>query len=388
MAINMNRYIDIGTTVVNELTGSRDFSALVFTKDAMKSTVSSSDPNKTQYEAGGVISLAKDEVGTYFADTTDIYKFATKYFGYSSLAGRAPNRINIAFVDTDETANGRFKEVTESFVNFGAVTFIGSGFSIGTAGSNGLLDVASTNSGFGMTYLFVVPVADTDISGTPGHTAFHDIAGTHIVLADDNDAYPAWRACAWAASLNYDDVNASSTLMFKKFGETEGAVKTDALANKYDKARVNYMGLVQTRADVVQFYQTGVNADGLDAGVYLDSAWIRSRIEEGWFSIATNSNKLPANGTGLATVRAMILGVAERALENGCILTDKPLTNEQIALVNQYAGTTAASSAVQATGYYIAATIELIDGKYTVKYTLVYSKGDHISKVIGTHVLV
>lgn len=387
MAINMKRYIDIGTTVVNELTGSRDFSALVFTKDAMKSSVTSSDANKVAYEAGNVISLAKDEVGTYFADSTDIFKFATKYFGYTSLTGRSPNRINIAFVDTDETANVRFNEVVESFVNFGTVTFIGSGFTIGTAGSNGLLDVASSNQNFGMQYLFVVPVKDSDI-GSDGHTLFHDIHGTHIVLENDSDAYPAWRACAWAASLNYDDINASSTLMFKKFGNTDGAVKTDALADKYDKARINYVGLVQTRADTVQFYQTGVNADGLDAGVYIDSAWIQSRIDEGWFALATGTNKIPANGTGLAIVRAMILGVAERALENGCILADKPLTNEQIALVNQYAGNTAAADAVQTTGYYIAAMIELIDGKYTIKYTLVYSKGDHISKVVGTHVLV
>ena len=387
MAINMKRYIDIGTTVVNELTGSRDFSALVFTKDAMKSSITSSDANKVAYAAGNVISLSKDEVGTYFADSTDIFKFATKYFGYTSLVGRSPNRINIAFVNTDETANVRFSEVTESFVNFGTFTFIGDGFTIGTVGSNGLLDVAYSNQNFGMSYLFVVNAKDSDIV-SDGHTLFHDIHGTHIVLAKDGDAYPAWRACAWAASLNYDDINASSTLMFKKFGNTEGAVKTDADADKYDKARINYVGLVQTRADTVQFYQTGVNADGLDAGVYLDSAWIQSRIDEGWFALATNTNKIPANETGLAIIRAMIISVAERAIANGCILIDKPLTNDQIQQVNMYTGNTGAASAIQTSGYYISASIEQTDGKYVMKYTLVYSKGDHISKVVGSHILV
>ena len=128
--------------------------------------------------------------------------------------------------------------------------------------------------------------------------------------------------------------------------------------------------------------------NGVDMGTMRDAAWIKGQIEAGYFNLQLSVQKLAADLSGEAKVTNLILGVANRAIGNGCILIDKPLSAEQLAAVNTYAGNDAAADQVQSTGYYVSTQIVQVDGKYHVQYTLIYGKGDHIVKVDGTHIVV
>ena len=85
----------------------------------------------------------------------------------------------------------------------------------------------------------------------------------------------------------------------------------------------------------------------------------------------------------------MVIDVAERALDNGCILNDKPLSDSVRAEINMYANNANAADVVTRNGYYIDAQIvtESGSGKYVCQYILIYAKADHIMKVAGTHII-
>ena len=157
----------------------------------------------------------------------------------------------------------------------------------------------------------------------------------------------------------------------------------------YDNDHVNYVGLVQVNGTNLSFYQCGVQMSGVDSGVIRDKVWINGEIAAGWLSIASTANKIPANYLGAAMVRAMISDVANKGVNNGAILLDKPLTGAQIAAIRAYTNREDAADQVQNNGYYIDTNItQETDGRYVCQYILIYAKGDHIGKVSGTNYLV
>lgn len=380
MAIPIKRYIDIGTTLINASSGNRDFSGLVFTS----SEISTSAPSaiKTAYDAGKVVSLGKSEVSSYFASTTSVYKFAAKYFGYSSINGRSPAVLNIVKTGS-ETPLVKFNSVLEEFNNFGSFSFLDVS-TLGEAESGGLLDIAMANQGFGFNYVMAIGVSADNAEEFSG--ALHGIKGCHIVLDSSTSSYCEWMPMAFIASINYSVRNSASTMMYKVFGGADVTVSTNTDANKYDNLRINYVGIVQSRGKVRKFYQTGVNMDGMDLGVYVDSCWITSEIENGWIDLATGSNRIPANAQGATAVSTMITSVAERAIDNGCILLDKPLTENQKQSIREMIGD-GGITAIQSVGYFVTSQIVFEENRYICRYILVYAKGDTIQKVVGQHYL-
>lgn len=386
MAIPIKRYIDIGTEIIDANSGERDYSALVFTNNSMTEPSDEDSVLHGLYEDyttnGKVVTLTSSDVTELFASTTDVYKFAAKYFGYVSINGRSPSVINLVKTGS-ETALAKFNSVISEFNNFGAFTFLNN-TTIEAAESGGLLDVAMANQSFGMHYAMVIPVTSTS-----GLDPLQGIRGLHLVL-DDSSAtqYTSWMPLAFVASLNYTMNDGASTMMYKSFaGVTSPIVLTESEANAYDAAHVNYIAAVQTRGNNMRFYQRGVNTDNVDLGAYIDASWIASQIESGWLKLVSGSNRIPATAQGASAVSAMITSVAERAITNGCILTNKYLTDSQILKIQRIAGS-GAVDAVTSVGYYIDAQIVFEDDKYVCKYILVYAKGDTIEKVDGQHYLV
>lgn len=375
MGIPISKYIDIKSKIIAASSGSPDFSALVFATDAMLSTASSSTDtsikaNATAYAAGTAIMLTNYTYDTYFASTTSIYKFAEKYFEYTG----APTRLYVAkWSGTTADASTAYDKVIDSMSNFGTVTFLGA-----TAALTGVASkINSTN------YVLVDVGTSSNISTLA--TAYIDNPNVFLMLgADKTDA---WMPCAWYAGVDYNSSDASSTIDYRSFSGVTAQVTTGSDKDKYDALYVNYIGRVQIYGEERQFMQTGVLMDGTDLGVFRDKAWIQALIEIGWFDLVDNQ-KVPANSTGLALVRAMITSVATKGINNGSILISKTLTEVQTARIAQYTGDSNAAEEVQEAGYYIDAQIQVVDNKYIVQYVLVYAKGDHISKVGGTHYLV
>lgn len=386
MAIPISEYISITTKVQDSNTGSRDFSGLVVTTDE----INSSDGHKEDYDAGKVISLTVDEVTEAFADGTHLLAFASRYFGAGATILNVVKRMD------SETAITAYNRVIGEFQNFGSISFIGAvgTWPVGTATSGGLVQVATENQESG--YLLVVPTTDTQ--RTYHAEMFADMKGCHLVqdvvsdITSDGSVSENLGAAivqGWYGNVDYSLSNASSSIDYKTFGGAEATVDTLADKQACDKLYVNYVGLVQAHGFQRKFYQQGRNMDGTDIGVFRDAMWIKGEVEAGWFNLVGSATKIPANATGAALVRAMVIAVAEQGLDNGVILVDKPLTATQIALVNNEAGGADAASAIMSLGYYVAVKIVLgTDGRYSCQYLLAYGKGDHIGKVVGTHYLV
>ena len=398
MAIPISAYIDTTSRVVQGTVGSRDFSGLVFTKDAMLETVPEAYRSiKEDYDEGKPIALTKAGVAACFASTSDTYKCASKYFSYSG-GNHIPAVLNVACVlvsdespgdesgdDMYETPLAAYNRVIGQFTNFGAFTFIG-GFAIGTADSGGLLDVASANSA--STCGFVV--AATPSTQAAVTSALGGLELVHIVVGPSTDAsgLSSWMCVAWYAAVDYTKTDASSTMDYKKFAGEEAVVTDLATKNAYDAANANYIGLVQVNGTGLSFYQTGVNADGIDTGVVRDRMWIEGEIYAGWFNLTASGRKVEASYVGAAKVKAMIVGVATRAIDNGCILIDKPLDESQVMQIASITNDDFASDSVQSTGYYVSTKIVKSGNRYICQYVLIYAKGDHIGKVTGTNYLV
>lgn len=391
MAIPISEYIDIHTRVLNNIVGNRDFSGLVFTGTAMKSTVPSDYSTvKTAYDAGTVVSLDLAGINACFESTADVAIFAAKYFGYTG-GNRRPPVLNLAKVlttsGTQETAKSAYDRVIGSFGNFGACTFLGN-FTLGAANAGGLLDVSTANEAVENGHVLIV--ADVSTNQATTCTALNNKKYTHVVIAakESNVQYGAWMPMAWYASVNYDLAGASGTIDYKIFPGAAAEVTSKATKTTYDTAHANYIGKVQVYGDSLAFYQQGANMDGTDLGCVRDACWLNSEVIAGWFNLVTNVSKVPANTTGLGMVNNLLTAAAMKGIKNGAILCDKPLSDSQISTITAYTQDALAYEYVQSQGYFIDSELVQDGDRYVVQYTLVYAKGDHIGKVSGDHILV
>lgn len=386
MAIPIRNYIEIKTRLTSAVVGGRDFSGMVFTEGDMLETVPSEYASiKTRYNSGLPVALDSAGVLACFGSSSDESSFAATYFGYSG-GTRTPSILNFCKILT--TAKAAYDACVEDTVNFGAFTFLGD-ISLGTATGGGILEVALANDGSDAMLQLVVAADSTDVVSYA--TALDGLAMTHLVASTPETSATnlgAAPAVAWYASVNYNLAGSAGTIDYKQFGGFPAEVTTQALKASYDAKHINYIGEVKTYGSTISFYQTGVNMNGVDMGTMRDAAWIKGQIEAGYFNLQLSVQKLSADLSGEAKVTNLVLGVANSAIGNGCILVDKPLTEAQIAAVNSYAGNDSAADQVQSTGYYVSTQIVQVDSKYHVQYTLIYGKGDHIVKVDGTHIVV
>lgn len=372
MAIPISNYIDISSTILRNTVGDRDFCGLVFTKTAMKETVDAAFADiKTDFVAGKAVALTYNGVVECFGADTDIAIFAGKYFSYNGSGG-VPRILNVAKFAEEGEANA-YATATAEFTNFGSFTFL-------DADIENLSTIKPSNA--------VMIVAVDSGSGYP--TTWTDDEYVHCVIGNLEDGvnYAAWMPMAWIASVNYLNDNAAGTINYKKFSGEEATIVDETAKESADAAKMNYIGRVQVYGAKLQFYQKGVQQSGDDLGVIRDKMWLQSEVEAGWFNLAGRSNRIPANSAGAQMVYSMIAGIAMDGVTNGVILADKALSAEKQAEVLQYAGNSTALTAVQTRGFYIDSEIVEDGDQFVCRYLLIYSKGDHISKVVGQHVLV
>lgn len=398
MAIPISNYIDIKSVIVQGSVGTHDFSGLVFTGDSMLDTADSTI--KEKYDNGDVVALTRDAITMCFAENTHVSKYAPLYFGYGG-GNKTPSIINVKKVSSG-TALAAYESAIAQTTNFGAFTFLDSDLqTIGTSGSGGILDVgvACKNSENVLVVSCTPQNEASTKSAFTGNDMVHVVVNSHMTeivpasAANENQAvtsnFGSWCFMSWYAAVDYTMTDASSTIDYKQFPEAIAEVTTEMAKNSYDNDHVNYVGLVQVNGTNLSFYQRGVQMSGVDSGVIRDKVWISGEIAAGWLSIASTANKIPANYLGAAMVRAMVADVANKGVNNGAILLDKPLTGAQIAAIRAYTNREDAADQVQNNGYYIDTNItQETDGRYVCQYILIYAKGDHIGKVSGTNYLV
>lgn len=396
MAIPISDYIDISSTIIQNTADDRDFSGLVFTKNDM---LAKSDSNAAytaeidDFADGKVVSLSYDGIMKCFDKDTAIFAFASKYFSYNGPGG-VPHILNVAKYSNGQEKAAYNKAIAD-FTNFGSFTFL-------DASVANLSEISPANS----VMIVAVDPLSTEVNTYPkswaGNEYVHCVIGNKTIRKRiENPGTPeeeevedwsvnlaAWMPMAWFASINYANDNVAGTINYKTFSGEAATIDTPEGKMAADAAKMNYIGRVQTYGVQRQFYQTGVNQDGTDLGVIRDKMYLQSRVEQGWFNLVGSVNKVPANASGAQTVYSMIVGIAMDGVANGCILANKTLSPEKQAIVLQYAGTESALDAIQTDGYYVAAEVIEDGNKYACRYILIYSKGDHIAKVVGQHILV
>ena len=150
----------------------------------------------------------------------------------------------------------------------------------------------------------------------------------------------------------------------------------------------NFYGLTQTNGKSFAFLQCGFCSNGEDAGTYCNELWLKSAVATSFMNLCLRVNKIPANTTGSAMIRAAIVGDVKKALDNGTILVGKPLTEEDIAEVSRWTNNEDAYLDVQNDGYWLDVVIEKVENEWIAKYYLVYAKADGIRFCDGSHILI
>ena len=216
-AIPITEYIDVGTKVLTGGVAEVDFSALVFTKESMKSSIpepyaTSLADQISDYGDGKVITLTKDAIGALF-DAGTLTTWCAKYFGYSN-DGRSPSVVNLFKVGSGVTEKQAYDAALADFTNFGSIAFVGKDFT-----PQSLQTVATANESTG--YALSVSCVPTAYSTTAGY--FADCKNVFLAqdvdetIGEDTVNLGSWMFCAWCATSNYNRAQMADSIDFKSF---------------------------------------------------------------------------------------------------------------------------------------------------------------------------
>ncbi|MBP3514296.1 MAG: DUF3383 family protein [Elusimicrobiaceae bacterium] len=221
-----------------------------------------------------------------------------------------------------------------------------------------------------------------------------DYSGTALI-ADAFTPYSyAWLvpACV-AATTNFNRVNGTQNYMYKQMPGVEPSVTTDADYEALSAVRVNFYGSTQQAGTPIAFFQPGkLQGEVEDMGVYMNELWLKDAAAVEFLNYQLSVPKWPANASGRATGDGLLQGVIETAKNNGTISQGKELTSTQKAYITSLTGDADAWRSVYSEGNYLHSQIVPVTANgntvYEYQYTLVYSKGDSVRKVTGTHTLI
>lgn len=425
MAISMNRYVSIQSGVADAVLGNRELGGLVFCSDNMKTGA----VDKTNYDAGIPVRLTLDSVKAEFDTTTDIYKYAQKYFAYTGPSGNSPVAITVAKMLNAESPLTAFNRVDGLTNNFGSFTFLGvvvtstpsawaasHAYAVGDVVTNSgspyictvahtsastfdaskwekayksyttteLEAVAEENAALDWKYLMVINALPTDYDDIV--EAIGEYQGMCYVIG--NDHYAARLIQSVAASTDYGATNSATVFMYKTFDGELPTVTTDALADALDASHVNYYGRTQTNGKTIDFLQRGVLSNGDDIACYCNELWFKSAIITSVVNLFTSVEKVPADSDGSAMIANIVNEVCSNAITNGVILVGKNLDATQKQTIFSLTNDKNAATLVEEQGYWLRCVIVKEGTEYKCKYRCVYSKGDAIRKVEGVHNLV
>lgn len=288
---------------------------------------------------------------------------------------------------TDAENIGEILDATvELSDNFGSYAFIGL-----TLDTSNIAEIGLWNSAQNFKFMFCGDVSATSYEAVVNVAKGYQ--GLAICYQPYNDVLPAYLMPATIfASTNYDKVNGTVNYMYQQFPAQAVTVDTNALANTLDPLHINYNGQTQKAGSKIEFFQDGFLADGTDMAVYANEIWLKDAIETEIINLEVASEKIPANDDGIAAILGVIQAVIGEALNNGTISVGKDLTNTQKAYITQFTGDDTAWQIVELNGYVvnIELKVQVVNNanKYIAEYTLLYSKGDSIRKVEGTHTLI
>ena len=221
-----------------------------------------------------------------------------------------------------------------------------------------------------------------------------DYAGVALVADSFTPFSLAWLvpACV-AASTNYNRINGTQNYMYKQLAGVEPSVTTDANYEALTAVNVNFYGSTQQAGTPISFFQPGkLQGEIEDMGVYMNELWLKDANTVSFLNYQLAVSKWPANEAGRAIGDGLVQQNIEIAKKNGTILQGKELTSTQKAYITSLTGDDQAWRSVYSEGNYLMSAIVPVTSNgntvYEYQYTLIYSKGDSVRKVTGTHTLI
>ena len=444
MAIPQDRYIKINSSLVGDpAVAGRSFGGLVLTqgKGWAPQNGLKDDKGHDLTEVWDsdylVVVHSVAQAAKYFASDSDEVEYAKRYFAFTTPAGGIPRILTYGRVrvtdgngdlliwedggwytegeesvasPTIETPDEVLVRISGGTINFGSLCFIDGTYTLAQ-----LKTAAVTNAGYNHRFLFVVSALATGtalpadvasgsaaigtVSGADLKTYFtaqapDGISGLCLVQGDA--LVSAEMPMALFAATDYGAANTAPNPMFKRYPGETATVTDEDTADALDGGNINYNGLTQENGGTVAFYQRGRNSDGEDTAVYCNEVWLKSAVATAIMNLLLTTNRVAPDDAGKALIYSLVDSLARQGVVNGTIEKGKTLTAEQRLAVRQLTGIADAWRTIETAGYWIAVAIQISDGSdgvtqkgdYKAVYRLVYSKGDSIKFVEGTHNLV
>lgn len=229
------------------------------------------------------------------------------------------------------------------------------------------------------------------------YAAMGTIGGVAATLSPLATEFPEMLPMALLAATDFERRAANKNYMFQTASGLTPSVTTNEDADSLDAVRANYYGRTQTAGQQIDFYQRGSMygsaTDATAINVYVNEIWFKDRVSGLLMELLLNLEALPANNTGRGFVLTQIQAAIDEALVNGVISVGKELSSTQRLFVTEQTGDALAWLQVQNVGYWINVAIttevtETSETEYVATYLLIYSKGDAIRKIEGSHILI
>lgn len=302
--------------------------------------------------------------------------------------GWGPSAIFSPGVDV-ATITDTLNASTDASTNFGSFLFMSD------LTTDEILEAATWNAERNVEFMFCVRCDDTNRDALGA--ALISVGGTALTYAPVATQWDEQVPMTVMASTDYARRNSVKNYMFQRFDDLTAKVSTNELSDELDALRINYYGVTQTAGQFIAFYQRGVlgggSTDPTDQNTYANEMWFKDAARANILSLLLAVERIPANAAGRGMILGILQEVIDRALFNGVISVDKPLTTQQKLYIGGLTGDDLAWYQVQNAGYWVDAVMQsyiTTDSRTEWKcvYTLIYSKDDAIRKVEGSHVLI
>lgn len=269
--------------------------------------------------------------------------------------------------------------------NFGSFAFFG------ITQQADIVEIAQWNHNKNAQYMYSLSVNATNYEAI--QAAVKDFDGCALTYDIHNDmAY--YMPMVLMAITDYDETDGVINYMFKKFPNDLPSVVDDETSDMLDNLRINYLGSTSQSNSTLSFYQPGYLQGSIpDMAVYANEIWLKDYVVTEGLQLLINKKRVPANNNGKNMFIAVLQDAANKALNNGTIDPGKTLTASEIAYVTSLSeGSINAYKNVEQNGYWYNVDIikEVVGNTYknVLKYMLIYTKGESIRKIEGSHILV
>lgn len=306
----------------------------------------------------------------------------SRMIGWDNRAIYSPGVAATGVVDV-------LNDTVDRSTNFGSFLFMDA------LSSSQIVDVANWNDERNVEFMYCIRCDDSNRAALAA--ALVGISGTALTYAPTAGEFDEMCPMLVMAATDYTRRESTQNYMFQAFDGLTAKVVDTPLSDELDALRINYYGQTQTAGQNISFYQRGIMGGGqqdpTDQNTYANEMWLKDAARANIMTLFLTVGRVSADASGRGQIIAVLQDAIDRALRNGTIAVDKPLTQSQKAYITSVTGDPLAWYQVQGVGYWVDAAMEsttATDGRteWLCKYLIIYAKDDAIRAVNGTHTLI